>query len=176
MENAENPDDQTGSNPEKAAAPQRWASSNPEDRYIAPEMQSYTPVFRLGHDLLVPTRVGDMPGKLFLLDTGAIDNMISTETARRVTKVGRDAHAGLRGLSGSVSRVYNANKAVLQFGNIRQENQDMLSFDLTSISENAGTEISGTLGFTLLRLLEIKIDYRDGLVDFHYDSKRLIHF
>jgi hypothetical protein len=28
----------------------------------------------------------------------------------------------------------------------------------------------------MLRLLEIKIDYRDGLVDFHYDPKRLIHF
>ena len=40
----------------------------------------------------------------------------------------------------------------------------------------AGTEISGILGFTMLRLLEIKIDYRDGLVDFHYDPKRLIHF
>ena len=28
------------------------------------------------------------------------------------------------------------------------------------------------LGFELLRLLEVKIDYRDGLVDFVYGSKR----
>ncbi len=40
------------------------------------------------------------------------------------------------------------------------------------ISDHAGTEISGTLGFTPLRLLDIKIDYRDGLVDFGYDAKR----
>jgi len=172
-EDAETPADAGAASPEEPAVP---PAPGPGDRYVAPEMRSYTPVYRFGHDLLVQTKVGETPGKLFLLDTGAIDNTISTDTARQVTKVGRDAHSGLRGLSGSVSRVYNANKAVLQFGNIRQENQDMLSFDLTSMSEDAGTEISGTLGFTLLRLLEVKIDYRDGLVDFNYDPKRLIHF
>ena len=30
----------------------------------------------------------------------------------------------------------------------------------------AGTEISGILGVGVLRHLEMKIDYRDGLVDF----------
>ena len=48
----------------------------------------------------------------------------------------------------------------------------MVAFDFTRISDNIGTEISGTLGFTLLRFLDIKIDYRDGLVDFEYDTKR----
>jgi hypothetical protein len=28
------------------------------------------------------------------------------------------------------------------------------------------------LGFVMLRLLDIKIDYRDGLVDFSYDPTR----
>jgi len=171
---AENPGDPT----EKtgASSPPRSTHSGPQDRYIAPEMQSYTPVYRFGHDLLVSTKVGDAAEKLFLLDTGAIDNMISPSAASEVTKVGRDSHAVLKGISGSVSKVYNANKAVLQFGHLRQENQNILAFDLTSMSDNTGTEISGILGFTMLRLLEIKIDYRDGLVDFHYDPKRLIHF
>jgi hypothetical protein len=48
----------------------------------------------------------------------------------------------------------------------------MLSFDMTRPSDHIGTEISGTLGFTRLRLLDVKIDYRDGLVDFNYDKKR----
>jgi hypothetical protein len=43
-----------------------------------------------------------------------------------------------------------------------------MAFDLTSISQSAGTEVSGILGFTLLHLLDLKIDYRDGLVDFEY--------
>ena len=73
-------------------------------------------------------------------------------------------------------QVYSASKAVLQFGGLRQENQDMLSFDTTAISDNSGTEVSGFLGFTTLRFLDIKIDYRDGLVDFKYDRERFNHF
>jgi hypothetical protein len=71
-----------------------------------------------------------------------------------------------------VKNVYRADKAILQFGHLRQENQDLVAFDLGHISDHTGTEISGTLGFALLRLLDIKIDYRDGLVDFEYDAKR----
>jgi predicted aspartyl protease len=170
----EAPDDQSAASPGTATPPPK--RSGPQDRYIAPEMHSFTPVYRFGHNLLVSTKVGDTPAKLFLIDTGSIDNMISTDTAREVTKVGRESHAVLKGLSGSVSKVYTANKVVLQFGHVRQENQDMLAFDHTVISDNVGTEVSGTLGFTLLRLLELKIDYRDGLVDFDYNPKRLIHF
>ena len=38
-----------------------------------------------------------------------------------------------------------------------------------------GTELSGFLGFQMLQLLELKLDYRDGLVDFVYESKRAAH-
>ncbi len=147
-----------------------------QDRYIAPDMRSFTPVYRFGHDLLVSTKVGEVPPKLFLLDTGAIDNAISLSAAREVSKITGESHTVLKGLSGSVSRLYSANKAILQFGHIRQENQDILAFDFTALSDDLGTEVSGTLGFTLLRMLDVKIDYRDGLVDFDYDPKRLVHF
>jgi thioredoxin-like negative regulator of GroEL len=157
----------------KAAAP---SASGPQDRYIAPEMQSFTRVFRFGHDLLVPTKIGDAPYKLFLLDTGALNNAISPQAAREVTKVHGDSDTIVKGISGSVKNVYSANKAVLQFGRLRQENQDMLSFDTSLISQSNGTEVSGFLGFVMLRFLDIKIDYRDALVDFSYDPKRLNHF
>lgn len=42
----------------------------------------------------------------------------------------------------------------------------MLTFNLDSLSGDVGTEISGTLGFVLLHFLDVKIDYRDNLVDF----------
>jgi len=147
-------------------------SSGPQDRYIAPQMQSFTRVFRFGHDLLIPTKIGDAPSKLFLLDTGALTNSISPAAAREVTKVHGDSDMSVKGISGSVKNVYSANRAVLQFGRLRQENQDMLSFDTTSLSDSSGTEISGFLGFVMLRFLDIKIDYRDALVDFSYDAKR----
>jgi tetratricopeptide (TPR) repeat protein len=154
-----------------AAAPH----SGPHDRYIAPEMKSYTQVFRFGHHLLVPTLIGDAPVKLFVLDTGAFSNLISLTAAREVTNVHGDPRTRVKGISGSVKDVYRADKAVIQFGHLRQENQDLVAFDLTHMSDRIGTEASGILGFAMLRLLDIKIDYRDGLVDFSYDPKRWNH-
>jgi hypothetical protein len=147
-------------------------AAGPQDRYIAPEMKAYTQVYRFGHSLLVPTKIGDGPFKLFLVDTGALSNEITPTAAREVTKVRGDYDTTVKGLSGSVTKVYSADKAVLQFGKLRQENQDLLAFDLSAISDDVGTEVSGTLGFVLLHLLDIKIDYRDGLVDFKYKSSR----
>ena len=135
-------------------------------------MQSYTRVFRFGHDLLIPTSIGKVPHKLFLMDTGAMFNFISPAAAREVTKVHGDSDTVVKGISGKVDKVYSANKAILQFGHLRQENQDMTAFDTKPISDGVGTEVSGFLGFVLLRFLDIKIDYRDALVDFQYDSKR----
>ena len=122
--------------------------------------------------MLVPTSIGDAPLKLFLLDTGSFTNLISTSAAGEVTKVHGDPRTIVKGINGSVKDVYSADKAVLQFGHLRQQNQEMIAFDLTHISDRMGTEASGVLGFTTLRLLDIKIDYRDGLVDVGYDPKR----
>ena len=163
------PDNASTAAASKDAKPAR---SGPQDRYIAPEMKSYTRVFRFGHFLLVPTSIGNVPEKLFLLDTGAFTNHITPAAARDVTKVHGDSDTTVTGLSGSVKNVFRADKAVLQFGNLRQENQDLVAYDLTHISDDVGTEISGTLGFTTLRFLDLKIDYRDGLVEFSYDPKR----
>lgn len=144
----------------------------PQDRYIAPEMKSYTQVYRFGHDLLVPTFIGKSPSpKFFLLDSGGFGNLITPSAAREVTKVHRDSDTTVKGLNGTVKNIFSADKAVLQFGHLRQENQDLVAFDLSRISDSLGTEVSGILGFSLLRLLDIKIDYRDGLVDFKYDAE-----
>lgn len=144
----------------------------PQDRYISPGMKSFSRFYRFGHDIWVPTNVGDVQDLLFLLDTGALDSAISPQAGREVTKVHLDRDMTIKGLNGKVKDVYSANKAVLQFGHLRQENQDLPAFEMDRFSENAGTEISGFFGFSLLRFLDIKIDYRDGLIDFAYDAQR----
>ncbi|HYL93206.1 MAG TPA: aspartyl protease family protein [Alphaproteobacteria bacterium] len=149
-----------------AESPQRA----PQDRYIAPEMKSFTKVFRFGHELLIPTRVGNAPPKLFLIDTGAMFNSISPAAAREVTKIHNDAFTTVTGVSGHVKKVYSADKAMLTFSHFQQENQDLTTFDLSGMSRNTGTEVSGILGFVTLRRFQLKIDYRDGLVDFVYSS------
>ncbi len=98
-------------------------------------MQSYTRVFRFGHDLLVPTGIGDVPPKLFLMDTGATMNVISPAAAREVTKVHGDSDTIIKGISGKVNNVFSANKAVLVFGHLRQENQEMTAFDTKNLSD-----------------------------------------
>jgi predicted aspartyl protease len=161
---------------EKAPDPQPAKTApprlGPQDRYIAPEMKSFTPIYRFGHMLLVPTTIGQTSPKLFVLDSGGFTNLISPAAASEVTKVHSDSHTIVKGVSGSVKNVYRADKAVIAFGHLRQENEDLVAFDLTKQSDAIGTEISGILGFTMLRLLDVKIDYRDGLVDFEYDPKR----
>jgi tetratricopeptide (TPR) repeat protein len=163
--------------PAQAAGPVGLQTES-EDRsewhnpYIAPEMKSFTRVYRFGHMLLVPTSVNSAPPKLFLLDTGAFDNMITPEAAREVTRIHGDDDDIIKGLNGKVAKVYVADNVTLRFSHFEREKEDLIAFDLSNISDSAGTEISGTLGFGMLYVLDIKIDYRDGLVNFTYDKNR----
>jgi tetratricopeptide (TPR) repeat protein len=141
------------------------------DRYIPPEMKDYTKILLIGHALLIPTSVNSFPLKLFLIDTGSFDNTLSVATAKEVTKISQ-SDVQVKGLSGNVKNVYRASKATIVFSHFKQEREDLLTFDLTHLSDSLGTEVSGVLGFAMLRMLDMKIDYRDGLVDFTYDKSR----
>jgi tetratricopeptide (TPR) repeat protein len=144
---------------------------NLHDRYIAPEMKDYSKIFLIGHALLIPTSVNSFPPKLFLIDTGSFDNTLSIAAAKEVTKISQ-SDAQVKGLSGDVKNVYRASKATLVFSHFKQEREDLITFDLTHFSDSLGTEVSGVLGFAMLRMLDMKIDYRDGLVNFTYDKNR----
>lgn len=157
--------------PDEAAAPATLESEPDEavqlhDRYIAPALKDYTRVFRFGHMLLIPTRVNKSLPMLFLIDTGAFDNSITPEAAKQVTKISGDDLDTIKGISGEVKKVYVAHKANLQFSNFRQDREDLITFSLDAMSNSIGTELSGILGFRMLFMMDIKIDYRDGLVDF----------
>ncbi|MGE5053942.1 MAG: aspartyl protease family protein [Acidobacteriota bacterium] len=145
----------------------------PRDRYLAPEMADWTKVFRFGHTILVPTSVNDSKAMLFGLDTGAFSNILSVRAGRQVSKVDSDDRVRVHGVNGAVNKVYRSEKATLRFARFQQSNLDIITLDLSTISRRTGTEVSGFLGFAMLRQLEIELDYRDGLVDFKYDPKRL---
>jgi tetratricopeptide (TPR) repeat protein len=138
------------------------------DRSIGPEMKTYTPVLRFGHMLLVPTKINDVPGKLFLIDSGAFNNMITPDAAREVTKVHAKEDMTVKGVSGKVNKLYDTGTVVLEFGGLLQKNVDMGAFDFSNTSRAIGTEVSGTIGFPVLNLLKLRIDYRDALVEFEY--------
>jgi len=145
--------------------------SNWHDRYIPPEMKDYTPILELGHGLVIPTVVNSAPPRFFLIDTGAFDNVLSLAEAKEVTKVGVEYDEEVTGLSGKVKKVYSASNATIKFSSVRQEREDLTTLDLTHLSDGFGTEISGILGFAMLWMLDMKIDYRDGLVSFTAESR-----
>jgi Aspartyl protease len=153
------------------AAAQTPPGSRYQDRYIAPEMHSYVQAFRIGHNLLIPTTIDEHAQKLFLLDTGSLDNTISTAAAQEVTKIHRAPRIEVKGLNGNVKKVYVADSATLDFGHLRQTVPNMVAIDMTGTSRTVGTEISGTLGMVMLRLLRVRLDYRDALADFQYVQK-----
>ena len=146
-------------------------AQEPQDRYIAPEMKNWTSVYRVGHDMIVPTALNSKRMRLFIIDTGAESTSISPSAAREVTKV-FNSEASVKGISGNVSKVYLGNSVTFRFAHIQQEHPNVLSFDTSGLSKNIGTEISGFIGFDMLGLLVVKIDYRDGLMSFEYSADR----
>lgn len=155
----------------KTSAPSQ-PPSGPHDRYIAPEMKDWTPVYRIGHNLLIPARLNNSKPKMFILDTGAFSTTISPEAAREVTKVHSDYLTNVHGISGKVDKVYSADSITFRFANISQKVEDVVAFATPSISKNLNMEVSGFIGYTALSQLTINIDYRDGLMKFVYDPNR----
>jgi Aspartyl protease len=136
------------------------------DRTVSPQMESATRVFRFGHLLLVPTRVGNASNRLFVLDTGAASTLISYELGAAVSNVNHDDKMALRGVNGRVGDVYQTGTLMLEFAGFEQKNVGMTALDTWQLSHRLGTEISGFLGLPVLDLFTLTIDYRDGLVKF----------
>lgn len=158
---------------EPAEQPSLDHTANPHlhNRWIPPEFAKYEKVYRFGHMLLLPARLNNAPDRLFLLDTGAFDDTVTPAAAREAVKISTDSNIHVKGLSGEVKTVYTTGNLLFTFGHFQQR-RDMVAFDMPGISNSLGTEVSGALGFGMLDLLEIKLDYRDHLVDFEYDASR----
>lgn len=158
---------------EKGSGPAQQSAHGPFDRYIAPEMQEYTKVYRVGPHLILPAALNGSKVKLFILDTGAFTTIISPEAAREVTKVRSGSDLQVTGLNGNVEKLYTADNITFRFAHLSQNVEQAIAFDTSNVSKSEGMEISGFLGFTALFQLTLHIDYRDGLVKFDYDPKRV---
>ncbi|HSM86856.1 MAG TPA: aspartyl protease family protein [Candidatus Limnocylindrales bacterium] len=140
------------------------SDDDPQDRYIAPEMQSFTKVYRFGHDLVVPVVVSNKVLGNFVLDTGSEINIVGDKLADQVTKTSYQGYS-MTGVSGRVKRVLTGDKAILQFAKMRIRSDDLPVVDLESMSAGEGTEIAGYIGIRTLVQMKMTIDYRDGLVN-----------
>jgi Flp pilus assembly protein TadD len=144
-------------------------AAGPQDRYIDPSMKGYVPFFRVGHDIVIPVALNHKVEHLFLVDTGNFSSSISPAAAREITKVQGGEPVTIKGLSGNVAKVSSGDVVLFQFAGIRQQNNNLISYDTSRLTRYAGFEISGFLGSTILNELTISIDYRDGMIKFDYD-------
>jgi tetratricopeptide (TPR) repeat protein len=126
---------------------------------------AFVRVFSFGHLLLVSTRITPDAGGLFVIDTGAYSDFISPVLARHTGGLG-NSNSVVQGRSGKVKDVYEAGSVVLQFSRYKQPSENIRAIDLHPQSKTLGIEVSGFLGFPALRHMKLKINYRDGLVDF----------
>jgi len=140
----------------------------PHDRYIAPEMRNYTEVFRFGHELLIPTKLNQGDPVLMMIDSGSYQTVVTKRASAPFLHLFATI-SDTRGIAGTVKRVYHGH-LTLQFDHIQDVEPDIAVFEgLHPFGRGAGTEVSGLLGFPVLRQLIIDIDYRDGLVQFTHD-------
>jgi hypothetical protein len=141
----------------------------PKDRYIAPEMQDWFPVFRVNHNLIVPALTDANAMKLFILDTGSEVTVLSEDAAKEIHRIYESPERRIVGLSGEVQHVYSGATFNIRFANQNVKTREAAVLDTSRFSNNLGVEISGLIGLPALRLMTMRIDYRDGLVKFDYD-------
>lgn len=142
------------------------------DRYTDPSMADWTQVFRAEHNLLMPTRLNGGPIRLFILDTGSASDIISTRIGRDYGPVKEQPNVYIQGLNGR-QKAYYTGPITIDFAGMRLASPHMLSINTERMSYLSGIAISGFIGVPSLHQTTMKIDYRDNLVKFIYDIKRL---
>ncbi|HEY0796514.1 MAG TPA: hypothetical protein VGD64_12105 [Acidisarcina sp.] len=185
--------------PARPADPTAKAGDNDaSDRYIAPDMQTWSHVYLADGRILVPTEINKSKPYLFMLDTGAPLTIISPPVAEKVLSLSPDFSLGFRGVSSDIVKIYEKNQGasaevadiydasgklvkvskpfkapVFEFARVSRLDGSAFSFDLTPVSRAAHVEVGGLIGFSILQDVFLSIDYRDGLVNLVFDSNYL---
>ncbi len=138
----------------------------PGDRYLAPDMRSYTTVYHKNQYLLIPVTLNNKDRRLFVLDTGIRLTTMTSEVAHAISNTRVNFTNPVKTVSGSTLQIYR-DGFDLQFAGLALDHQrDILEFDPSAVDQNAGMEVAGMLGFDILHSLVVHLDYRDGLVRF----------
>lgn len=135
------------------------------EKFVPAVMKDWTPLYRFRENLVVPVGLNRLEPKLLEISTAANGSMISVDSARQAKLAPTSEEIAASGLNGKVRRVKKTNAADLHFSGL-STSAAFAIVDLTAHSQAFGTELSGVLGFDVLGSLDIKIDFRDGLIRF----------
>jgi hypothetical protein len=148
--------------------PVRPPNNQGYDREVPPDEKGFTPVFRFGNHLYLSTRVNGKNTGLFLIDTGAELSNIDSTFALQSTKLHGNDWVRITGVSGQVAKVFEADKAEIEFSHFRQKNLGITAFDLNKAPEHQDVRMSGIFGLTVLGMFRMTLDYRNGLVNLDF--------
>ncbi len=138
----------------------------PGDRPNSPELAGYQPVYHRRQYLLVPVELDDRTRGLFVLDTGMRMSAMTSEAAHAVSNLRMNFTNPLQTASGPPAQVYR-DSFDFEFATLSLKHQNrVVEFDPSVMERNSGFQIAGLLGFDILHLLTLHLDYRDGLVKF----------
>ncbi|MEI9979716.1 MAG: tetratricopeptide repeat protein [Edaphobacter sp.] len=168
-----------------------------ERSIVTPTDKDWSQIYVDGSNILVPTLINKQGPFLFVLDTGAPRTVLSPDVTSRTLDKSSDATVPLQGTSGTVVKfipkegggdlnradIYSANGTLLKvsrpvkfplyrFAGSEVPNRSAVTFDLTPKSHATGVEVSGLLGFDVLRQFIIDINYRDGIARILFDQNR----
>lgn len=136
------------------------------NRSTVPELRDFTPVYHRRQYLLVPVTLNNKTRKLFVLDSGIRLSTMTPEVAHSVSSTKINFTNPIQIVSGGTAQIYR-DSFDFQYANLSLNHQaGILEFDPETIDQNAGFKIAGMLGFDMLHLFSIHLDYRDGLVKF----------
>jgi predicted aspartyl protease len=116
--------------------------------------------YRLGHLLLVRARVNGSADGYFILDSGAPYSLVS----RKLLQRGEGSIREAKGIQGSQELQVPSAPVSIQLGNRHFFDFQYATLDTDEISARNGTEITGSIGLSMLLDLALTIDYRDGWV------------
>ncbi len=147
-----------------------------QDREVDPHFANFTSFWRIGHDVLMSTRVISSKVQnarpvLFLVDTGSSTSLIDPDYARQFGSVGKEDLVQMRGVSGKVQNVQGTAQLTFEFGHYRQPVPGVLAIPLERKEPNS-PRITGIFGITTLASFRVQIDYRDGLINLEYNGPK----
>jgi len=141
----------------------------PRDAIVPDSMKSWTHIVRIGHQIMLPSKLNGGPLHYVIMDTGSFESLLSLAYAKETGKAKIAEEMQITGISGNVKKVYGVDHATLQFGPVQLPPEFYYSIDLSRFSHNSGVEVSGFAGLPTLSRLTITVDFRDNLMLMKYD-------
>jgi len=141
------------------------------ERDLSKVEQGFVQSLFFDKDVLVPTWINDRePPVYLLLDSGAMQTILTHRTAGAVTKL-TDAAFKVFGESGEVKDVRQAANLRLNIAGVNQTYGSLLTISADERARVLGYGVGGYVGWSLLQHVTVTIDARNALVKMEAGSR-----